>query len=810
MEGINSADNINCFELFRQAQLGNQESSDSLAGLTREKLFVYIHRCTLDYNLAQDISQETVLQMIKSLKKLKFDSTESFWSWLYRTAMGKVLHHFRDRRNTVNMSALNREHLIQYASQNHPDGLKELINKELVEAVVEAMAGLKLRHRNILVLRCYERLSYSQIAAILGCSELAAQSLFYRARCLLGRRLSKRGFGKGMLLPALGLFGSLTAPADAAWATVAVSDASTKVGPSATIIGAAGSKLGITVAAAVIAVLVTAGVMNSIAKTEAVRETAAVVVSEPAVETAIPADSETIPETAAVVDEKPLTSADESTQNITNSLVADEPGETEFETGITGVVTDKGTSRPIEGAELSYRFSESRRSVMTDANGYFELLDMQPGEQQCVSVIAGDYTSQRMVVNIIKGEIYKDFKIELTPGAKVAGIVWGQDGEPLKAVTVKTFHFTNHPVVTGDDGEYEIDGLDPAFGTYYLHVSHPNYPAVRASFLSPGAGETVLKDVTLRPGVTIYGQITDVEGNPVADAEVGNTTSHSMWNCIKTKTDEDGLYELKKIPAGQLVLWVLSDEYAPYVGRFSLDSLQAEKLVNIELADPRAMHGQIIDKAGNPMPGVKVTISQYEGVESLGSHGVVSDDEGKFIIPNAPPTGKVTLSVWAENVPHQESELEMGREEYVITVDRTGRLYGKVVSDQTSEPVSVFNVTLGASRKGLKRAHGYSASWGDYGHYFKSIDGFFGIIESLPIGAAYRLTVYAEGYNPLTIDPVIVQEITDDPNRIEFRLKPATPIVGRVVGRDGLPVARARIRCLTDENKSEHYDDRDT
>ena len=80
----------------------------------------------------------------------------------------------------------------------------------------------------------------------MNCSETAAQVLFFRAKHQLKRKLSKYGFGKGLLLAALGLFSDMTAPADAA--SVTLPAASVKVGTVATVLGAAGTKLGITIA----------------------------------------------------------------------------------------------------------------------------------------------------------------------------------------------------------------------------------------------------------------------------------------------------------------------------------------------------------------------------------------------------------------------------------------------------------------------------------------------------------------------------------------------------------------------------------
>jgi RNA polymerase sigma-70 factor (ECF subfamily) len=255
------SNSVNYPELLRKAQLGNSESMNSLAKVVQGRVCAYIYRITLDGVLAQDLSQETMLEMIKSLKRLKFEHANQFWAWLLRTALGKIQIHFRQQRHerTVQMSAIDKEHLSKLNSSDYPEALKSLISKELSEAIFEAMGKLKFRHRNVLVLRCFEQRSYSEIASIIDCNEMAAQVLFFRAKRSLKRQLSKHGFGKGLLLSALALFAKATAPAEAAGTTVTVTAASTKVGLSAAIIGAAGTKLGMTAAIVTTAAIITAG-----------------------------------------------------------------------------------------------------------------------------------------------------------------------------------------------------------------------------------------------------------------------------------------------------------------------------------------------------------------------------------------------------------------------------------------------------------------------------------------------------------------------------------------------------------------------
>ncbi len=112
------------------------------------------------------------------------------------------------------------------------------MNEELKQSVITAMRQLKIRHREVLALRCYENKSYSQIADEMDCTELGARLLFFRAKKSLAKELARNGLGKGSLLLALVIFGKMTAPTKAAATGVSITAGTMYVGAAASVIGA--------------------------------------------------------------------------------------------------------------------------------------------------------------------------------------------------------------------------------------------------------------------------------------------------------------------------------------------------------------------------------------------------------------------------------------------------------------------------------------------------------------------------------------------------------------------------------------------
>jgi RNA polymerase sigma-70 factor (ECF subfamily) len=239
-----------------------------LAQLAEPRLLTYIFRLTLSYDLSEELSQKMLVKMVQSLKTL--ERPDRFWNWLLRHAMGEVRHYYRDRnrRREVEIEVLNREYFKQYVSRNHRDGLDEAARIELSDIICNAVAQLRLAYRNVLVLRCYEELSFAEIAEFLDCKELRARVLFFRARHALKRHLSRRGFKKDTLLTGLGLFGILTLPTEGTAPAVSVKAASLSIGIIATVAGSMGTRLGVaivTTAGAIAAGITTQHVLVSLA-----------------------------------------------------------------------------------------------------------------------------------------------------------------------------------------------------------------------------------------------------------------------------------------------------------------------------------------------------------------------------------------------------------------------------------------------------------------------------------------------------------------------------------------------------------------
>jgi RNA polymerase sigma-70 factor (ECF subfamily) len=232
-------------ELVRKAQQGDRDCLNRLAETARVRLQQYVFRMTLDEDLTQDIVQETILEMLTIFEKLQ--AGEKFWGWLQGIAFNKVRRHYGKqwRRKALRLQEAGRK-----SGNQGNDTLAEVVTDELKQIVLTSIGQLTPQHRAVLTLRCYDDLSYAEIADLVGGSEIGARATFYRAKKSLIRLLSNHGLGKGSLLLALIAFGKLTATSKAGAAQVAITGATLQVGPIGALLGAMTPKTGLVLATA--------------------------------------------------------------------------------------------------------------------------------------------------------------------------------------------------------------------------------------------------------------------------------------------------------------------------------------------------------------------------------------------------------------------------------------------------------------------------------------------------------------------------------------------------------------------------------
>ncbi len=167
-------------ELVRQLQQGDRKAFGDLYELYRNKVYTYCTRMLADGEAAGDVTHETFLKAQSRIEQLH--DSGSFKSWLFAIAHHEVLMDFRRRRTNIELS-----HAEGIWDNETP--LDMAVSNEISEIVQRMLQKLKPEYRAVLLLREFEQLSYTQIAAVTGTTESSVKSRIFKARKALVEKL---------------------------------------------------------------------------------------------------------------------------------------------------------------------------------------------------------------------------------------------------------------------------------------------------------------------------------------------------------------------------------------------------------------------------------------------------------------------------------------------------------------------------------------------------------------------------------------------------------------------------------------------
>lgn len=173
-------------ELLKKAGDGDSRAFHALMDRHAAELFRLAVRLAATRSDAEDIVQETFLGAFRGLRK--FDGRASVKTWLKRILVrqaARVWHKSRPARKTVGLEAIDTE-------SRPPASARVASASSMVDRKIDVGAVLRTlapEHREVLVLREYEQLSYSEIAQTLGIPQGTVESRIHRARAELKTKL---------------------------------------------------------------------------------------------------------------------------------------------------------------------------------------------------------------------------------------------------------------------------------------------------------------------------------------------------------------------------------------------------------------------------------------------------------------------------------------------------------------------------------------------------------------------------------------------------------------------------------------------
>jgi RNA polymerase sigma-70 factor (ECF subfamily) len=181
-------------ELVRAINAGHTERFQELVRRYEQKLYNFGRRMCRNESDAEDLVQDTFLNVYRFLKDFRYET--KFKNWLYRVAANTSLK--RKRRSKF---APEPELSLEEFARNEeaePLGevpewarmpLDQILNEELLETLNQAIWSLPEKYRIVVILRDVEEFSTEETAQILNLSPANVKVRLHRARLFLRDRL---------------------------------------------------------------------------------------------------------------------------------------------------------------------------------------------------------------------------------------------------------------------------------------------------------------------------------------------------------------------------------------------------------------------------------------------------------------------------------------------------------------------------------------------------------------------------------------------------------------------------------------------
>jgi RNA polymerase sigma-70 factor (ECF subfamily) len=165
--------------LVLRGQARDEAAFAELADRYGPRLRYYLRTLLEDHHAAEDALQDVWLDVFRGLPRL--NDVGAFPAWLYRIARARALRTVRGRRGHRSLVEV-----------DVPADDGEEFSPTDAEAIHLALDGLAAEHREVLVLRFLEQMSYEDIARVAGCELGTVRSRLHYAKRGLRRALEAR------------------------------------------------------------------------------------------------------------------------------------------------------------------------------------------------------------------------------------------------------------------------------------------------------------------------------------------------------------------------------------------------------------------------------------------------------------------------------------------------------------------------------------------------------------------------------------------------------------------------------------------
>ena len=182
------------FDLIQAINSGQVDKFHDLVKRYEQRLYNFSLRMCRDHSDAEDMIQDTLLNVFRYLKDFRYET--KFKNWLYKVAASTCIKK-RRKSKFAPEKELSLDEFRPNDESEKPDQvpdwalmpLDKLLNQELSSTVNQAILSLPKKYRLVIVLRDIEGFSTAETAQILSLSPSNVKVRLHRARLYLRDKL---------------------------------------------------------------------------------------------------------------------------------------------------------------------------------------------------------------------------------------------------------------------------------------------------------------------------------------------------------------------------------------------------------------------------------------------------------------------------------------------------------------------------------------------------------------------------------------------------------------------------------------------
>lgn len=154
---------------------------EDIYAMYKEKVSCYVHGKVESYHDAEDLVSGVFVKVYQHLDD--FDEKKaSLSTWIYRITQNTVTDWYRTHKRQTELSEL---------IPSRDDVEEGYLKEEMLGALAEALKGLPVRERDLIILHYYSGNTLKTVAGMMGVSYATAKNIHNTALGSLKRRLSK-------------------------------------------------------------------------------------------------------------------------------------------------------------------------------------------------------------------------------------------------------------------------------------------------------------------------------------------------------------------------------------------------------------------------------------------------------------------------------------------------------------------------------------------------------------------------------------------------------------------------------------------